>query len=641
MLRSVFSCVLVSVLSHAVLAQDAATNSTWESYGGVPGGGRFSALTQINGDTVSRLKVAWVHESGDVATAPDAPTGQTSYEVTPLHANGLLYYCTPLNRIIALNPSTGEEVWTFDPHERFKIGKAFSANCRGLAVWTGEDASDTCTTRVFKGDVFGRLFAVDGDTGAPCTDFGKDSGTGGYVDLNMLDNGGHRAPALMSPSAILNDMVIVGGSVIDNVSAESADGIIRAFDVRSGEEVWSFNPIPEHLREATGAANVWSAMTVDAERNLVFLPTSSPSPDFYGGARTDPIPYANAVVALDGSTGSVVWHFQIVHHDIYDFDLPAQPTLTEVVHDGVTIPAVVQITKMGFTYVLNRDTGEPMFPVEERPVAKSDIPGEWTSPTQPASVLPAPFAAQDLDEDAMWGLTFWDRGQCRRMFNSARYDGLFTPASIQGSVMYPSALGGGNWGGVAIDPRTSTLIVKSQNIATMVRLAPKADPDEVLPPNMDMTSFLDQPMNGAPYSMSGEQPFMSPWGIPCTPPPWGTMTSIDLNTGETNWQVPLGTVSFGPMGLLTTPEAWGSPNIGGMIVTASDLVFMAGTMDSRIRAFDINTGEVLWSESLPAPGMATPMTYEVDGKQFLVIAAGGNSLASTKLDDAIVAFSLD
>ena len=637
MIRFLILLPLLLIFSLDARAEDAVQNTTWESYGGVPGGGRYSALTQVNRKTVSQLKVAWTHESGDVITAANAPTGQTSYEVTPLHINDLLYYCTPLNRIIALNPSTGEEVWSFNPHEHYEIGKAFPANCRGLAVWSGKETESICNIRVFKGDVFGRLFAIDGHTGLPCEDFG----TGGYVDLNTLDNDGHPAPALMSPSAILNNLVIVGGSVIDNVSAQSADGIVRAFDVHNGKQIWAFNPIPKNLSAATGAANVWSAMTVDEERGLIFLPTSSPSPDFYGGARTEPIPYANAVVALDGKTGEVVWHFQIVHHDIYDFDIPAQPTLTEVIRNGEVVPAVVQITKMGFTYVLHRDTGEPLFPVEEHPIPQSDIPGEKTSPTQPRPVLPAPFAAQELSIDSMWGLTFWDRRKCREAFKNARYDGLFTPASLEGSVMYPSALGGGNWGGIAIEPRSFTLIVKSQNIATRVQLIPKSEPDKVFPANENMNNFLDQPMNGSPYSMNGEQPFLSPWGIPCTPPPWGTLTSIDLNSGKTNWQVPLGTISFGPGGLLKTPDAWGSPNVGGMIVTGSGLIFIAGTMDSRIRAFDIVTGEVLWTESLPAPGMATPMTYESDGKQFLVVAAGGKRLAGTKLDDTIVAFALE
>ncbi|MDX2222019.1 MAG: pyrroloquinoline quinone-dependent dehydrogenase [Rhodospirillaceae bacterium] len=630
------SIALVLALAFSPAVAEPIDPRAWESYAGTPGGGRYSALEQITRDNVGRLRVAWRHDSGDVAADPAEKRGLSSYEVTPLVADGTLYYCTPLNKVIALDAATGGEKWRFDAHAAFDLGPVFAANCRGVALWRDrqEPPVAACRTRIFRGDAVGRLFAIDAETGRPCADFGA----GGMVDLKDFDYGGAGAPALMSPPAVIGDLVIVGGSVGDNAKADTVDGIVRAFDTRTGAERWSFNPIPAHLSAATGAANVWSAITVDVERGLLFLPTSSPSPDFYGVQRSDPIPHANAVVALNAADGSVAWSYQIVRHDLFDYDLPEPPALITVRRDGAEIPAVAQITKMGFLFVLDRVTGQPLFPVEDRAVAASDIPGETASPTQPVPVLPAPFARQVLTADDMWGLTFWDRGKCRDVFQASRYEGLFTPASERGTVMYPSALGGGNWGGLAVDPRTATAYVKSQNIGTTVRLIRK-EPD-YKPGPFNMARWLDMPMHGTPYRLVGEQPFLSPWGVPCTPPPWGTMTAIDLNTGATKWQVPIGQVAFGPGGLLKTPKAWGSPNVGGLIATAGGLVFMAGTMDSRIHAYDQDSGAVLWSADLPAPGMATPMTYEAGGRQFVVIAAGGNSLAGTRLDDAIVAFAL-
>ncbi|MBT7449569.1 MAG: PQQ-binding-like beta-propeller repeat protein, partial [Rhodospirillaceae bacterium] len=377
--------------------------------------------------------------------------------------------------------------------------------------------------------------------------------------------------------------------------------------------------------------------TVDEQRNIAFVATGSPSVDVYGAGRTDPIPYANALLAIDGTTGEVLWHYQIVHHDLFDYDLPSQPILTTIQRDGAAVPAVVQITKMGTVFVFHRDTGEPLFPIEERPVPKSGIPGEMASPTQPMPSRLDPFSHQRVEEDDIFGLTFWDRNKCKESFNALRYDGMFTPASEQGTLIFPSPGGGGNWGGAAVDPTRQVLIVKGQNFANIFKLVP-ADPN-VSDGGLFEQDTLNRFMEGTPYRIAGGR-WESPFGVPCNPPPWGELTAIDLNSGDTLWRRPLGQVPFGPFGLLKSPKAWGGPVSGGPIVTGGGLIFIGGTMEGDFRAIDIDTGETLWSTPLDVPAMAVPMTYEVNGRQFIVIAAGGSALVGTPLDDKLVAFAL-
>ena len=394
--------------------------------------------------------------------------------------------------------------------------------------------------------------------------------------------------------------------------------------------------VPEAMRDATGGADVWPPFTVDVETNRVFVPTGSPSPDSYGGNRLEPMPYANALLVLDGASGTPVWHQQLVHHDVFDYDLPAQPTLVDIQREGEVIEAVAQITKMGLVFVFDRATGESLFPIEEIPVPQSDLAEERTAPTQPRPVLPEPFSMQRLSEDDVFGLTFWDRAKCRESFRAARYEGPFTPPSTQGSLLFPGPGGGGNWGGVAYDPGRNLLIVKSQNIGFIFKLS-SIDSEPI--PSKFGTSALSRPVIGTPYRVDGYR-WLSPWGVPCSPPPWGELTAIDLATGETRWRIPFGQVSFGPFGWLKSPKAWGSPSVGGPMITAGGLVFIGATMDSRFRAYDVETGEELWRTSLPAPGMAVPMTYDLDGRQYVVIAAGGHGRAGTKLGDALIAFAL-
>lgn len=630
-----FSFILSHIFSSGTVAQpDLQANRGWGSYGGVPGGGQYSALDQINTTNVDQLSVAWTHSTGHAARAAALGRG-ASYQVTPILANDLLYICTPFNRILALDPATGKEAWAFDPHQGLFADDARASTCRGVIYWeaNGAEVNQTCGKRVYKADRNGRLFAVDADTGKVCADFG----TGGFVDLKAEASGGTGPLFLTSPQAVLGDSLIIAGSVGDNVKANSTDGVIRALDARTGALKWRLVTVPDHLSDITGGADVWPPFSVDEARNMVVVATGSPSVDVYGAHRLDPIPYANAVIALDGETGTVLWHYQIVHHDLFDYDLPSQPLLVDIKRDGIAVPAVVQITKMGTVFIFHRETGEPLFDIEERAVPASDIPGEHASPTQPTPTAPEPFSHQTINEDDVFGLTFWDRNACKDSLKELRYDGIYTPASLKGSLIFPSPGGGGNWGGAAYDPASNRLIVKGQNFANIFRLVPAAANDEA--PGLFEVDTLNRFMEGTPYNIAGGR-WESPFGVPCNAPPWGELTAIDLSSGETVWRRPMGQVPFGPFGLFNSPKAWGGPISGGPMITAGGLIFIAGTMEGDFRALDLATGETIWATSLPAPGMAVPMTYEMNGTQYVVIAAGGSALVGTELSDHLVAFAL-
>lgn len=592
----------------------------WVAFAGSEAGGQYSSLQDINRGNVADLQVAWRFATGTAGT-----------RTTPIHVNDSLYLCNSKVEVMAIDPATGTQRWRTDVDAAIGDDGANVA-CKAVAYWRAASAGGApCDKRLFVGDGRARLYALDADTGALCADFGN----GGYVALQDFEYYGEGPMTLPSPPAIYADLVIVGSAMPDNVdNADVPDGIVRALDVRTGAQVWEFNPIPESMREATGAANVWAMFAVDAQHGIVYLPTTSPSLDGYGASRTQEIPLANAVVALRADTGELLWHYQTVHHDLFEMDLPAQPILFDRVRDGQTIPALAQITKSGLVFLFNRLTGEPLFPIEERAVPQSDVPGEVSSPTQPFPVLPEPFARQRVSREEMFGLTWIDRRACQKQLDGLRNEGPFTPASLQGSLQLPSPIGGGNWGGAALDPARQLLVVRATNLGIVWRLkeVPESERRNLPPDFYD----LRQPMYGTPYEMTGGA-LMGPFGVPCTPPPWGTMTAIDLVTGRTVWHRPVGRAHRNGMG---APEVWGSPMSAGPMVTAGGLVFMGAVMDNHLRAFDVDSGKTLWQGRLPAPGMAVPMTYRAQGRQFVVVAAGGWAPLQTDLADELVAFAL-
>jgi quinoprotein glucose dehydrogenase len=627
-------------------AAGSATDNEWPYYGRDAGGMRFSPLAQINRDNVTRLKIAWTFRTGDISEG-SGRRKRSGFETTPLMVDGTLYLTTPFNRIIALDPETGAQRWAYDPKINLDGDYGDGLVNRGVATWldSARTGGQSCRRRIFESTQDARLVAIDAATGLPCADFGN-AGQVSLRDVLRYDAGWYH---MTSPPAVVEDMVIVGSAIDDNHRVDMARGVVRAYDARTGALRWSWDPLPPNppAPEAatekakpfrSGAGNAWSIMAVDAERDLVFVPTGSPSPDYYGGLRVGDNKWANSVVALRAKTGELVWGFQLVHHDLWDFDTAAPPLLTTVRHDGQDVPVVIQGNKSGLLYVLNRDTGKPVFPVEERPVPQSDVPGEVTSPTQPFPVAPPPLSAQTLSADQAWGPTPEDREACRKTIAQLRNEGIFTPPSLKGTLIVPGNVGGMTWSGYAFDPQHSLLVTNTNNLAAGARLIPRARYDQRGSHTED-GEYGDQV--GAPFGLF-RRFLQSPSDLPCSAPPWGLLTAVDMNQGKIRWQVPLGSMQdFGGAHAQQIPP--GSISLGGPIITAGGLVFIAGTTDSYIRGFDVETGKELWKAQLPASANATPMTYQMssNGKQYLVIAAGGHpKITEEKLGDALVAFTL-
>lgn len=613
----------------------------WPYYGHDAGGMRYSPLTQINRDNVSHLKVAWTFHTGDISDGR-GKTKRSGFETTPILIDGTLYLTTPFNRVIALDPETGRQRWAYDPKTELTWNYGDGLINRGVAIWPapGSDkVGGSARRRIFEATLDARLIALDATTGIPCSDFGA----GGQVSLRNVARYIRGQYHMTSPPVVLDDLVVVGSSIDDNSRVDMPSGVVRAFDARSGALRWSWEPIepnanPPAKTWRTGAANAWSIMAVDPERHLIFVPTGSASPDYYGGLRAGDNKWANSIVALRAETGKVAWGFQLVHHDLWDYDCASPPLLTTLSRNGREIPVVVQGNKTGFLYVLNRETGEPVFPVEERPVPQSDVPGEMTSPTQPFPVAPPPLVPQKISPEAAWGVNAAECALCQERFQALRNEGIFTPPSLRGSLVIPGNVGGMNWSGSAFDPRRNLLIVNVNNVPAKVRLVPRAEYKDVAHRPKEDGAYTEQ--TGAPYGLF--RSFMQAASdLPCGPPPWGSLVAVDLVSGTIRWEVPLGSMQV--FGGAHPGIPAGAISLGGPIVTASGLVFIAGTIDPFIRAFDIETGKEIWKAQLPASGAATPMTYmaKSGGRQFLVIAAGGHSHVSEEpQSDSLVAFAL-
>lgn len=598
----------------ASLVEESAASAPreWSAFGGTAAGTRYAPFEQINTENVDELDVAWTYRTGVDGV----------FKATPLQIGDMLYVCLARNVVVALDAETGQRRWQFDPEVKdSKIG--FSTTCRGVTYYRAPELASECNERILTATTDARLIAVDAATGRRCTSFG----VGGEV--NLLEGMGAVKPGfyyVTSPPTIARGNAVLGGWVVDNVETQEPSGVIRAFDAMTGRLAWAWDmgqPDAMVLEAGDtytrGTPNAWSVFSADEDMGLVFVPTGNATPDYYGGHRgAEAEKYASSVVALDAITGTVRWSFQTTHHDLWDYDVPSQPVLADVpAADGQEKPAVIVPTKRGELFVLDRRSGQPLTPVEEKPAPQTDVPNEWTSKTQPFSVGMPSFAGEPLTEESMWGISPIDQMLCRIAFRKLRYDGPLTPPSTGGSLQYPGFAGGMNWGSVALDEANRILIVNSLHLANHVQLFPRDEVTGATSPGMGGgTQF------GTPY-FAYTALFMSPLSIPCQQPPYGEMAAIDLHSKETLWRRPLGTANeLGPFGLkIHLPLPMGVPHTGGSLVTQGGLVFFGGTQDARLRALDVKTGEQLWIDSLPNSGQATPMSYVApgSGRQFVVM----------------------
>ena len=612
-------------------------SGNWTHFAANAGATQYSPLDQIGVDNIQKLELAWVYRTGAAERHPEE-LARSSFAATPIVAGGSLIVCTPWSRVIALDPVTGKERWVFDPVVTLTQPPEHRSICRGVAAWRDPQAAPgaACAERLLFGTNDRRVFAIDAVTGRSCGDFGR----GGELSIEP-DKPQQFAGELQlnGPPAIVNGIAVIGSTVSDHVRRDAPSGVVRAFDARTGVPRWTFDPIPRDAADPaaatwkegsaarTGAANVWSDMSVDEARDLIYLSTSSPSLDFDGRGRPGDNRYANSVVALRGATGEIVWHFQIVHHDLWDYDLPSAGLLTQLRVGGRTRDALIQVTKQGLVFAFDRETGEPLFSIEERPVPQSDVPGEETSPTQPfptempwlmaAHLEGVGFAAADA-----WGFTPLDEALCRRRLEGHRALGLYGPPSRDGTLTYPWTTGGMNHGMRAYDPERRLLIVNLIRTAGVLYSPPGPEPQAGLAPGSGL--------------------LLSVLGAPCVGPPWGELVALDVERRRIVWRVPLGTVEKLAKlpSWLPLPLKFGTPSRGGPMLTGGGLTFVAGTMDDALRAFETDTGRELWRVQLPAGGQATPMTYEADGRQYVVIAAGGHAWMQTTPGDYVLAYAL-
>jgi quinoprotein glucose dehydrogenase len=609
----------------------AAPAFAWEHWGGDRGGTRFSPLATITPANVEHLVTAWQFRTGDLDARPLEAMVRTKFQATPLFVENSVIFCSPFNEVIALDPGTGAQKWRFDPKINTSYRVANRYNCRGVAWWVDEQAAEgaACRSRIITNTNDARLIALDAKTGAPCADFGAN----GEIKIDIgaaLDWPGEFQ--ITSAPMVSRGVIVTGSAIGDNLRVDAPLGTVRAFDARTGRPRWSFDPLV-HDGINAGHANVWAPMSSDEERGLVFLPTSSPSPDFWGGKRPGNNEHADSVVALRAETGELAWSFQTVHHDVWDYDVPAQPTLARIDTGAEWRDVVIQPTKQGFVFVLDRETGKPVWPVEERAVPQGGAEGELLSPTQPFPTHVPVLVPQTISPDDVFGvIPFRDRAVCREQLAAARNEGLYTPPSTQGTILFPFTGGGVNWGGVAFDSVNQILYANTSRAVHVVRLISRADAENFKPPPGH--DFGAQ--RGAPFAMT-RAVALSPLGMPCNKPPWGALVAVDLKAAKILWQSSVGTAEDrAPLGIAFN---WGTPLSNGVLITAGGLVF-TGALDAYLRAFDAKSGAELWQGRLPVPGVANPMTYAWNGEQYVVIAAGGHSESGTTIGDSVVAFRL-
>lgn len=651
-MRGTVVMALAALVSAAALAH--AAPFEWTAYGGDGQGQRHAPLSQITPRNVGQLELAWSFRTGELGAGFDRAKDALTFEATPLQVGDSLFFNTATGKVFALDAAMGTQRWQFDA--QVDKGRDYSEmTTRGVSYWRDANATPgaVCSQRILFATIDARLFAIDAGTGKRCGDFGSNGEVALSNGVRLVKNrlGNYQ---VTSPPAIAGDVAIVGSSIGDNGGTDLELGVVRAFDVRSGKELWHWDPIPRAAKiptdaanpdfgdveqqqaHWTGAANAWAPFAVDAGRGLVFVPTGSASPDFFGGERPGDDHWADSLVALRVATGEFVWGRQLVHHDLWDYDTASQPMLVDLDHDGAKVAAVVQLTKTGQVFVFNRETGEPVFPIEERAVPQDAVAGESPSPTQPFSSLPPLVSHAPVKPDDAYGLTFWDRGACREQIAALHSEGIFTPPSLKGTIERPGYAGGSNWGSGAWDPARHLLIANVMDLPFVVALVRR----DKLSAEYDSGNYKDWEfarMSGTPYAMRRHL-LQSPLGAPCTAPPWGKLVALDLAQGKIAWSRPLGTSrDKAPWPFWYTE---GAPNLGGPLTTAGGLTFIGAATDNFLRAFDNATGAEVWKMRLPAGGQATPMSYEAGGRQYVVIAVGGHAKLGTTIGDYVLAFAL-
>jgi len=610
--------------------------ATWDSFHGQLNAQKYSPLKQITTENVSKLKKIWEFHTGDVSDGK-GDTPATVWSATPIFANETIYVGTPFDRLIALDPGTGKEKWHFDTKSPRKALTQPVLKNRGVSYWQAKNpvAGEACQKIVYMGTVDAKLWALDADSGKPCENFANK----GVLDIDQWNTVNAKYPlSILQPPTVVGDHLMIGWAGKDWAYAEAPPGTVFTVNAQTGKLEWTFEAIPENVRARTGTANVWTHMSADEANGLVYLPVSSPSPNYWGGNRTESIPLGTSTTALDIKTGKVVWSRQWVHHDVWDYDINSAPTLMDITVNGKQIPALVQATKQGFLFVVNRLTGEDVWPIEERPVPQGDgsVQGEKLAPTQPFPTKPAPLLDQSK-KPAIWKLAdIVGAGQCSRLWDKLSYDGMYSPPTTKGEgvLTYPDSAGGVQWGGVAFDPQKQIAIVNTSHIVQYIKLYSREDYEKADNGSGNESGFA--PQEGAPYGL--RLMVANNWlGMPCWQPPFGEIVAIDMHTGDVKWRRPVGaSQQYG----FFMPESWGSPTIGGPAVTAGGVIFIGASMDAKVRAYSVDTGEELWADQVEAPAVANPSVYEYKGRQYVAFVAGGNTILKDQVGDQVVVYAL-